>query len=149
MKRAISLLVATGLLFAGTSSVSAGSPQKRTVSAEYQTPVLGVRTQTVGAYYFDCLHGIGCAIIPLGKKDRSVRLEIKDVTGGTVHGEVYLMPGGHHYATICGSSRKLPLAYGSELVVHVAAGTCDEADGSAPSTATRGTVEATLSSKSI
>ena len=125
---------------------SARPPQERRISAPYMTPAVGARSGGNEVYFWDCLRGIGCGIIQLGPRDRSVKLEIIDDTGGAVHAEVYTMPGGSHYFTICGKSETYPVYPGSELLVHVIAGTCD--DGT-PSTPTHGTIEATVSSKRV
>ena len=117
------------------------------MSAPYQTPPAGLHVAGTAAYYFDCMNGVGCGVIKLSPRDRSAQLEIVDVTGGAVHADVYGMPGGNHLFSFCGESEAFNVNPGTELMVHVIAGTC--ADGSTPSTATHGTIEATVFSKRV
>lgn len=115
-------------------------PTERIVKSPYRTPVLGVAIGAENqAYYYDCLQQIGCAILPVKAKDRFVRLEILDASGGETFGAIYAMPGGDHVGNFCGATKQPLFIRGvQELLVHVISGFCP--GGSTPSTATTGFV---------
>ncbi|HEV3473011.1 MAG TPA: hypothetical protein VG408_07400, partial [Actinomycetota bacterium] len=71
-------LIALLALAMPLTAAQARSPRERVVEAPYKTPVLGVAAEGNRAYYFDCLNGIGCALLPLEKGDRYASLRIED-----------------------------------------------------------------------
>lgn len=127
-------------------SAAAGGPGGKVVERPYRTPVIGAAYgSTYYAYYYNCNHTIGCAIIPTGGR-LFATVEVEDATGQNVFFSVNTMPGGSHLGDFCGSTDEPLATYGArELLVHVVAGVCD--DGSTPSTPTTGMVRATLSKK--
>lgn len=124
-----------------TAPASAGAPREREVEAPYKTPVLGVASEGNRAYYFDCRNGIGCAILPLERRDRYATIRIEDTLGLPVHGEIFLMPGNSHLGEFCGEAEDVPVHGAAEVLVHVQSGTCS---GMRPSIATTGVVSATI-----
>lgn len=132
------------LALPGGTAGARGRGGTRVVEAPYRTPALGVAVGTTTvAYYYDCINQIGCAIVPLERGDRFVRIEVEDAAGTPVHASLYSMPGGFHYGNFCGSTEKPISVAGKDLLVHVVSGVCP--DGSTASVATTGIVKATLS----
>jgi hypothetical protein len=149
MKRAL-IAALTGLIVASIAGTGAArvAPATRTVEAKYVTPAAGASAhpaQDTKAYYFDCLRGVGCALIELEPKDRFAQLDIVDTAGQPVYGIVYRVPGFEQIGEICGSTEEpWPTGGATELLVHVVSGTCR--DGGT-SVATTGVVRATVTSR--
>ncbi len=148
MRRALMTNLAALMLIATLTGHVAARPlsEPRTVEAEYVTPAVGASPEEgTRVYYYDCLKGIGCAILKLGPKDRFASIEIADAAGRPVQGIVHTVPGFQEIGRFCGSTDEAWATGGArELVVHVVSGTCR--DGS-PSVATTGVVRATVSSR--
>lgn len=146
-KRLVHLLALSVLSMALTAPATTAAPRQHVVERPYKTPVPGA---TLGpgnkAYYYDCQMGIGCAIIPLEKRDLYAQIDINDAAGQDVFFTVYTKPGGMHLGDFCGSTGDAIWTFEQvELLVHIVSGVC--ADGSTPSVATTGTVVTTLSKK--
>jgi hypothetical protein len=148
MRRALisnlAALILIGVL-AGTGAAKP-APAPRTIEGTYKTPALGVSPQEgTRAYYYDCLNGIGCALLKLGAKDRFATLEVADAAGQPVQAVVYRVPGFDEIGRFCGSTGEAWSTNGAtELLVHVVPGTCESGGASV---ATTGTVRATVTSK--
>ena len=150
MSRALITAIASLLVVANVAGTGQArvAPKQSVEEAPYATPVLGAHVDEAGsgAYYYDCLHGIGCAILTVGPRDRFARLEIVDSAGHPVFGRVYVMPGGEQIGEFCGSTDRAWSTWGAkELLVHVIAGTCS--GGGGPSIPTSGVIRATFSTR--
>ncbi|MDQ3878317.1 MAG: hypothetical protein M3290_08225 [Actinomycetota bacterium] len=146
MKRSIAVAL-LGALMTLTSSAGATAAQQqggRIVEAPYQTPVAGITVKPADtrAYYYDCLDGIGCALIKVQRGERHVSLEIVDASGMPAWADVYVTPGFGWVGEFCGKTTKpINVKGDAEVLVHVQSGAC--ADGT-PAVATHGVVRATF-----
>lgn len=143
MRRFLIGLCVVSLMATVVAPSAARPAPERSYEAPYRTPAPGAYTAPAHAWYYDCETGVGCALIPIRKRDRRVTLQVLDATGLPVRAEVYTMPGGRYYFHFCGEmSESMPVTPGMELLVHVVPGTCP--DGATPSSPTTGTVKATF-----
>lgn len=124
-----------------------GPARGRTVEAPYNSPVVGAQAGAggygVGAYYWNCEDGTGCAVFKRNRGDNFVSFEVHDTTGLTVHARVFDF--NRLLIEFCGKTEApLDVRHTGLIFVHVVAGTCFEPASSTP---TRGTVEATFFNK--
>lgn len=146
MKRSIAVVLSSALMtLTVAANATAGQQQgSRVVEAPYQTPVAGVTIKPIEtrAYYYDCLNGVGCALIKVPSGEHRVSLEIVDASGMPAWGDVYLTPGFGWVGEFCGKTAKpINISGYAEVLVHVQSGVCR--DGT-PAVATHGVVRATF-----